>query len=67
MKTYRNNELKKRIQYLCKEKGITQTQLAMRIGITRATLSDNIGGDMRLSTIERIANALDVRMSDLFN
>ncbi|MHC1781037.1 MAG: helix-turn-helix domain-containing protein [Bacteroidales bacterium] len=66
MKTYRNDELKKRIQELCKQKKITQTELATRIGITRATLSDNIGGDMRLSTIEKIAEALEVKIRDLF-
>lgn len=49
MKNYRNNELKNRIQQLCKEKGIRQKELAERIGITRATFSDNIRGDMRLS------------------
>lgn len=66
MKTYRNSELKKRIQNLCKEKGITQTELATRIGITRATFSDNIGGDMRLSTLEKIAKALELEIKDLF-
>ncbi len=66
MKNYRNNELKNRIQQLCKEKGIKQKELAERIGITRATFSDNIRGDMRLSTIEKIAKGLDVSMSDLF-
>lgn len=66
MKNYRNNELKNRIQQLCKEKGIRQKELAERIGITRATFSDNIRGDMRLSTIEKIAKGLDVSMSDLF-
>lgn len=66
MKNYRNNELKNRIQQLCKEKGIRQKELAERIGITRATFSDNIKGDMRISTIEKIANALDITLSDLF-
>lgn len=66
MKTYRNNELKKRIQQICREKGMTQTELAQKIGITKATLSDTIGGDMRISTIERIATGLDVKVKDLF-
>lgn len=66
MKTYRNNELKKRIQQICKEKGTTQTELARKIGISKATFSDNIGGDMRLSTIQKIANALEIGIKDLF-
>ncbi len=66
MKNYSNTKLKNRIQQLCKEKGIRQKELAERIGITRATFSDNIRGDMRLSTVEKIAKALDVSMSDLF-
>ncbi|MDP3399109.1 MAG: helix-turn-helix transcriptional regulator [Bacteroidales bacterium] len=66
MKTYRNNELKKRIQQICKEKGMTQTELACKIGITKATLSDSIGGDMRISTIEKIAKALNVKIVELF-
>lgn len=65
MKTYRNNELKRRIQQICREKGMTQTELAQKIGITKATLSDSIGGDMRLSTIDRIAKSLDVSIKDL--
>ena len=45
---------------------MTQTELAQKIGITKATLSDTIGGDMRISTIERIATGLDVKVKDLF-
>lgn len=66
MKNYRNNELKKRIKQICKGKGMTQTELASKIGITKATLSDSIGGDMRISTIEKIANALEIDTKDLF-
>jgi HTH-type transcriptional regulator / antitoxin HipB len=40
--------------------GITQAELAKRIGTTKTAISrlENSGKDIRLSTLERIANAL---------
>ena len=61
-----NQQLKNRIQGLCKEKGIMQKELAEKIGISPATFSDNIRKDMRLSTIQKIADALGVHIAELF-
>lgn len=56
-----------RIKELCKEKGIMMKDLAERLGITPTGLSKSIGQDYpQLQTLERIANALEVEVSELF-
>lgn len=49
-------------------KGLTQEQLAAAIGGTFGTISKlerGVGGEPRLSTITRIADALDIPVSEL--
>lgn len=56
-----------RVKELCKEKGIMMKDLAERLGITPTGLSKSLGQDYpQLQTLERIANALDVEVSELF-
>lgn len=56
-----------RIKELCKERGIMMKDLAERLNITPTGLSKSIGQDYpQLQTLERIANALDVEVSELF-
>ena len=56
-----------RIKELCKERGITQEDLARRLGIRPSSLSQAIGRN-RLSAeyLERIADALKVSVGELF-
>lgn len=54
------------IKRLCKGQGITQKELAGRLGITPVALSKSINSDLRISTLEKIAAALGVHISELF-
>lgn len=58
--------IRERVQNLCREKGISQTELGKRIGISKSTMSDNLKSDMRLSTLQKIANALEIDLIELF-
>ena len=56
-----------RIKELCKEKNIMMKDLAKKLGITPTGLSKSIGQDYpQLQTLERIARALEVEVSELF-
>lgn len=56
-----------RIKDLCKEKGILLKDLAKRLGISDVGLSQSINQKYpQLQTLERIANALEVEVVDLF-
>ena len=55
-----------RILELCKEVGINQTELADKIGLSRVGLSKSIYGNPTVDTLERIATALNVDITDLF-
>lgn len=55
-----------RIKDVCKEKGITVSQLAEKMGIKQESLSRAINGNPTLETLEKIANALGVDISELF-
>lgn len=60
--------MKLRIKELMKDRGISGLMLAERVGISNVALSTIATGKMNpsLDTLERIAKALDVEMSDLF-
>lgn len=60
-----NNEF--RISEILKEKGITQTELAERIGISRVGLSKAINGNTTITTLRKIADALGVDITELFD
>ena len=55
-----------RILELCRKAGITQPELAERIGLSRVGLSKAINGNPTVGTLEKIANALDVELWELF-
>ena len=57
-----------RIKELLKAKGLTSVWLASQIGITQPNMSNIVSGKSKpsLDTLERIANALDVPITELF-
>lgn len=55
-----------RIKEILKEKGMTMEQLAGMLDITRITLTRNINGNPTVDTLNKIAVALGVPFTDLF-
>lgn len=58
--------LSTRVKELCAERGISLKGLAERMGIKPESLSRALNGNPQLSTLENIAKALEVNVSDLF-
>ena len=58
-----------RIKEVLKEKGLTGVWLASQVGITRPNMSNIVSGKSKpsLDTLERIASALNVPITDLFD
>ncbi len=55
-----------RIAEILKSKGMTQTDLAEKIGISRVGLSKAINGNTTITTLRKISAALDVPVPELF-
>lgn len=55
-----------RVKELCKQKGITQKELAAKAGITPVGLSKALKGNTTISTLQYIAAALHVPITELF-
>lgn len=53
-----------RIEELMNLKGFNNTKLAKELGVTKSTITNNLKKPS-LETLERIAKALNVRVSDL--
>ena len=49
-----------------KEKGMTIEEVASKMGITKGTLSAAISGNPTIGYLERVANAIDCDIKDLF-
>ena len=56
-----------KVKELCSERGMTIKQLAENMKIAPESLSRAINGNPQLSTIRKIAEALDVSIADLFD
>lgn len=61
------NTFPERLETLLKERGITQLELAARVGVTRAAMSRYVSGDRepRFATLLRIAQELEVDLDEL--
>ena len=55
-----------RVKEICKEKGITIGEVAERMNMQRESLSRAINGNPTLDTLEKIATALNVPVTELF-
>lgn len=56
-----------RIKEICKQKGMTLAQLAEKMGIQANSLSVAlVRGTMNINTLERMADALNVEIPELF-
>ena len=55
-----------RIKEILKEKGQTQKDLAQRMGVAEISLSRSINGNPNLETLQKIADCLEVDISELF-
>ncbi|WP_418409335.1 helix-turn-helix domain-containing protein [Alistipes sp.] len=55
-----------RIKEICRDKGITQKELAEKIGITAVGLAKAIAGNTTIGTLEKVADALGVDIVELF-
>lgn len=56
-----------KIKELAKSKGLTLNDLANKMGINRVTLSNMINGNPTVSTLSKIAESLNVPVSELFS
>lgn len=55
-----------RIKDILKEKGITQVELADKLGVSRSSIVKTLAGNPSQETLEKIASALEVPMWQLF-
>jgi len=58
--------VKLRIKEILKLRGMTMLQLAEELNINRVNLSSSINGNPTIATLEKIANILEVNLSELF-
>ena len=55
-----------RIKEICKEKGISLEDLSKKLGIGYQSLHSAMTGNPKLETLSKIADALNVSVSELF-
>jgi transcriptional regulator with XRE-family HTH domain len=60
------NLLSQNVRRLCKERKLQLKDLAANMGIDPAALTRALGGNARLDTMQKMANALGVSMKSLF-
>lgn len=55
-----------RIKEICKERNLTQKELAEKIGISAVGLAKALAGNTTVGTLDKIASALGVSVAELF-
>lgn len=55
-----------RVKDILREKGLTQKELAQKMGVAEISLSRSINGNPNLDTLTKIAQALNIEISELF-
>lgn len=65
--TYNILYMELRVKEVCKEKGVTLAEVASKIGIAQASLSKMLGGNPTIGTLEKISDALNVPITELFS
>ena len=55
------------IKRVLKERGLTATQIAERMGVTNVALSQHMNGNPSVQTLERIAQAIGCDVAELFD
>ena len=55
-----------KVKEVCKQKGLTVTQLAEKLNIKQESLSRAINGNPTLETMQKISSALGVPITELF-
>lgn len=59
--------MKLRIKEVCQMRNTTQKELAEKLGVSEVTLSRASNGNTSLPLLEKIANVLDIDVSELFS
>ena len=55
-----------RVKDVCKEGGVTLVEVVSKIGVVQASLSKMLGVNPTIGTLEKIADALGVPVTELF-
>ncbi len=55
-----------RIKEICKERNLTQKELAEKIGISAVGLAKALAGNTTVGTLDKIASTLGVSIAELF-
>ena len=55
-----------KVKDVCRQRGVTVTQLAEKLNIKQESLSRAINGNPTLDTMQKIAYALEVPITELF-
>ena len=58
--------MKLRIREVCQMRGVTQKELAERLGVSEVTLSRASNGNTSLQLLERIAEELSIEVYEIF-
>lgn len=65
-----SDAIRRRLQYLIDQRGITVNRLAILAGITQSTVEDVVSGktkNPKLKTLHRLAVGLDMTVSELLD